>query len=49
VVAVSQISHRNNDGYAYYQRKRAEGMTKKCALRALKTPDQRHPLPADDR
>jgi transposase len=36
VVAVSQISHTNNDGYAYYHRKRAEGMTKKSALRALK-------------
>jgi transposase len=36
VVAVSQISHRGSEGYAYYQRKRAEGMTGKAALRALK-------------
>ena len=36
VTAVSQISHRGSEGYAYYQRKRAEGMTGKCALRALK-------------
>jgi transposase len=36
VVAVSQISHRGSEGHAYYQRKRAEGMTGKCALRALK-------------
>ena len=43
VVAVSQISHRSSQGYAYYQRKRAEGMTSKCALRA-QTQDQRHAL-----
>ena len=36
VVAVSQISHRGSEGHHYYQRKRAEGMTGKCALRALK-------------
>ena len=36
VAAVSQISHRGSEGYAYYQRKRATGMTGKCALRALK-------------
>jgi hypothetical protein len=36
VAAVSQISHRGSEGHAYYQRKRAEGMTGKCALRALK-------------
>jgi transposase len=36
VAAVSQISHRGSEGYAYYQRKRVEGMTGKCALRALK-------------
>jgi transposase len=35
VAAVSQISH-DSEGRAYYQRKRAEGMTGKCALRALK-------------
>jgi transposase len=35
VAAVSQISH-DSEGRAYYQRKRAEGMTSKCALRALK-------------
>ena len=33
VAAVSQISHRGSEGYAYYQRKRVEGMTGKCALR----------------
>jgi transposase len=36
VAAVSQISHRGSEGHAYYQRKRAEGMTGKCALRGLK-------------
>jgi len=36
VAAVAQISHPDNPGHAYYQRKRAEGMTGKCALRALK-------------
>ena len=36
VVAVSQISHHGSAGYTYYHRKRAEGMTSKCALRALK-------------
>jgi len=36
IAAVSQISHRGSEGHAYYQRKRAEGMTSKCALRALK-------------
>jgi transposase len=36
VVAVAQISHPGNPGHTYYQRKRAEGMTGKCALRALK-------------
>jgi transposase len=35
-VAVSQISHPGSDGHAYYHRKRAAGMTGKCALRALK-------------
>jgi len=36
VAAVSQISHRGSEGHTYYQRKRADGMTGKCALRALK-------------
>jgi transposase len=36
VAAVSQISHPGSEGHAYYQRKRGEGMTGKCALRALK-------------
>jgi transposase len=36
IAAVSQISHRGSEGHAYYQRKRGEGMTGKCALRALK-------------
>jgi len=36
IAAVSQISHRGSEGHAYYQRKRAKGMTGKCALRALK-------------
>ena len=36
IAAVSQISHHNSQGYAYYHRKRGEGMTSKCALRALK-------------
>jgi hypothetical protein len=35
IAAVSQISH-GSEGRAYYQRKRAEAMTGKCALRALK-------------
>jgi transposase len=36
VAAVSQISHHGSQGHTYYHRKRAEGMTGKCALRALK-------------
>jgi transposase len=36
LAAVAQISHAGNEGHSYYQRKRAEGMTSKCALRALK-------------
>jgi len=36
IAAVSQISHSNNLGRAYYERKLAEGKNSKMALRALK-------------
>jgi transposase len=36
IAAVSQISHNNNLGRAYYERKLAEGKSSKMALRALK-------------
>ena len=36
MAAVSQIRHRGTEGRAYYDKKIAEGMTGKCALRALK-------------
>jgi hypothetical protein len=36
MAAVTQIRNRNSDGYAYYQRKIAEGKSPKMALRALK-------------
>ena len=36
MAAVSQISHHDTDGRAYYQRKIDEGMAPKSALRALK-------------
>ena len=36
IVAVSQIRHRGSDGRDYYERKRGEGMTGRCALRSLK-------------
>ncbi len=36
MAAVTQISHRGTTGRAYYQRKIAEGMGRKAALRALK-------------
>ncbi len=36
VAAVAQISHPGNPGHTYYHRKRAAGMSGKCALRALK-------------
>ena len=36
MAAVTQIRNRGTAGRAYYDRKRAEGMTGKCALRALK-------------
>jgi transposase len=36
IVAVSQIRHRGSEGRNYYERKRAEGMTGRCALRSLK-------------
>ncbi len=36
MAAVSQIRHRGSEGRAYYDRKLADGMTGKCALRSLK-------------
>ena len=36
MAAVTQIGHPGSEGRAYYQRKRAQGMTTKSALRALK-------------
>lgn len=36
MAAVSQIRHRDSEGRAYYDRKITEGMSTKCALRALK-------------
>ncbi len=36
MAAVSQIRHRGSEGRAYYDKKIADGMTGKCALRALK-------------
>ena len=36
MAAVSQIRHRGTEGRAYYDKKIADGMTGKCALRALK-------------
>ena len=36
MAAVTQIGHTGSEGQAYHQRKRAEGMTGKTALRALK-------------
>lgn len=36
MAAVAQIRHRDSEGRAYYDRKIAEGMTGKSALRALK-------------
>ena len=36
MAAVTQIRHRHSDGRAYYDRKLAEGKTRKEALRALK-------------
>ncbi len=36
VAAVTQIRHPGSEGHTYYRRKREEGMTGKCALRALK-------------
>ena len=36
MAAVSQIRHRGSEGRAYYDRKVADGMTGKCALRSLK-------------
>lgn len=36
MAAITQIGHKHSPGYAYYQRKLAEGKTKKEAIRALK-------------
>jgi hypothetical protein len=36
MAAITQIRHSHSPGYAYYQRKRAEGKTTKEAIRALK-------------
>jgi transposase len=36
MAAVTQIRHRHSDGRAYYDRKLAEGKTRKEALRSLK-------------
>ena len=36
MAATTQIQHRGSEGRAYYDRKIAEGMTGKCALRSLK-------------
>jgi transposase len=36
MAAISQISRRTSQGRAYYEKKLAEGMTRKAALRALK-------------
>jgi transposase len=36
MAAITQIRHRHSPGYAYYQRKLAEGKTRKEAIRALK-------------
>jgi transposase len=36
MAAITQIRHKHSDGHAYYQRKLAEGKTRKEALRCLK-------------
>ena len=36
MAAITQIRHRHSPGYAYYQRKLAEGKTSKEVIRALK-------------
>ena len=36
MVAVTQIGHRHSEGRAYYDKKLAEGKTRKEALRSLK-------------
>jgi transposase len=36
IAAISQIRHRHSEGRAYYERKLAEGKTKKEAIRSLK-------------
>jgi transposase len=47
VVAVSQISHRGSEGYAYYQRKRRRRNDRQVCAACAQTQDQRHPLRAD--
>jgi transposase len=44
MAAITQIRHKHSPGRAYYERKLAEGKTKKEATRALKPTDQRHAL-----
>jgi hypothetical protein len=41
MAAVSQIRYRGTEGRVYCERKNGEGMTGRCALRALKTQYQR--------
>jgi transposase len=48
MAAVTQIRNRGTAGRAYYDRKIAEGMTGKAALRSLKTQSQRRHLQPDD-
>ena len=36
IAAITQIRHTHSPGHAYYERKLAEGKTKKEAIRALK-------------
>ena len=49
MAAISQIRHRGSEGRAYYEKKIAEGMTGKTALRCPETEDQRRALRAHDR
>jgi transposase len=48
MAAVTQIRNHGTVGRAYYDRKIAEGMTGKAALRSLKTQSQRRHLQPDD-
>ena len=36
MAAICQVRHRHSDGRAYFERKLAEGKTKKDAIRSLK-------------